>query len=134
MSACPCWRPENGDQCPTCGEVVEQSATELRQAAETLRQRVADATGEPWVRNGINGIHTHRGACVATSAQHDKDVRRADADYIATMHPRVGLIVAELIQQEYDSHVGDDMSDAGDGPLCGTWPIFLDLARLINGS
>jgi hypothetical protein len=73
------------------------SADLLHEAAEVLRERAEAATPGTWIHNPINGIHTVIGSCVATTHRHVEDARRADAAYIATIHPTVGLALADLL-------------------------------------
>ena len=77
------------------------SADKLREAAKVLRERAEAATPGPWVQNGNNGIHTRVGACVATTAQHNDGRRKADAVYLHTMHPGVGLALADWLDDDF---------------------------------
>ena len=69
------------------------SANELRQAAETLRGRAGATTPdrEFWTTNGITGW-----ACDGSWVV-EFDERAAA--YIATMHPGVGLALADWLEQ-----------------------------------
>ena len=81
-------------------------ADELRAAAEKLRALADAATPGPWEQTGIGDY----GWTVTTPGTHvaetdDSDRGRADADWIAAMHPGVGLALADwldLAATEYD--------------------------------
>jgi hypothetical protein len=114
------------------------SASDLRKAAETLRERANAATPGPWAM-GTTGIecgdHWHvlafesmQAVCHIRSDDGDnEDQRPRDAGYIATMHPGVGLALADLLDQI--------AKDREDDPYMGK--VFdaasLEVARLING-
>jgi hypothetical protein len=80
------------------------SAAELRKAAETLRERAEKATPGPWRQEYSKAS----GDCVIDAESHNclDSVARTthfrsglDAAYIATMHPGVGLALAEWLDQ-----------------------------------
>lgn len=85
------------------------SADRLREAARVLRERARTATPWPWVTHPVgaradvrglpeNTSHDYRGNAVATAGDSEFGACPAkDAHYIATMHPGVGLALAELL-------------------------------------
>lgn len=128
------------------------SAELLRKAATILRERALDATGAPWRweqyrddlpylvgRGGDPGAiewdeevieAEHHGECGCRSACHlELTVKREDRDYIATMHPGVGLALADWLDEEADM-LSD--WDPAIGPYCESGPSIA-LARLIVG-
>jgi hypothetical protein len=102
------------------------SAAELRKAAETLRERAKAADAPPWEQDGVVGspwndliVNDASNGIIA-----DCDTSDENAAYIATMHPGVGLALAEWLDQCADRlhrghHTGSRHSHA--------------IARLING-
>jgi hypothetical protein len=98
------------------------SAELLRQAATILRERAEDANPGPWSADR-NAVRTGRDALALTYDIHfgnDHDQTRKDAAYIATMHPGVGLALADWLDAEF-AH------DFGPGEHA------IELARLIVG-
>jgi hypothetical protein len=110
------------------------SAELLRRAAEVLRERAASATPGPWRweqyredlpylvgRGGDPATYAydtevieanHSGECGCRSACYlGLEVAHADRDYIATMHPGVGLALADWLDT-----AGADIW--AHGPLC----------------
>lgn len=80
------------------------TADRLREAARVLRERAEEATPGPW-RDEYSG---RTGPVVMDAASRNaldhvakcSHFRgRSDAAYIATMHPGVGLLVAELLDE-----------------------------------
>ncbi|MFF7335406.1 hypothetical protein [Streptomyces sp. NPDC008150] len=73
-------------------------ADELRAAADRLRNLATAATPGPWTQTGIGDygwtVSSSTSALVDTV---DSEEGRADADYIATMHPGVGLALADWL-------------------------------------
>ena len=107
------------------------SADELRQAAETLRARAQASSRAPWVVDGegdLEGteVRAARGAgpTVAQTVPLGYERRRANAAYIATMHPGVGLALADWL---------DDEAKAAGYHENRIIPSALTIARLING-
>lgn len=114
------------------------SAAELRQAAETLRERAGAATPGPWFvdevgdfgdKSAVMEIVRWRG--LTNNAHFDED--RPTADYVATMHPGVGLALADWLDRAAEKRAGGE-------DLLGTSRFSTDddrapiaLARLING-
>lgn len=110
------------------------SADELRQAAETLRGWAEKATPGPWVAR-LGGDH----AWVALYDDEDKipadeslpsfeqggGATSYDAAYIATMHPGVGVALADWLGRVADDY---DIARYGYWSTCA-----LNVARLING-
>lgn len=90
------------------------SADELRQAAETLRERAEKATTGPWHGKGDQIRATAEDALVedsilvayATGHDHRLGFKKTgaapDVDYAATMHPGVGLLVAGWLDDAAD--------------------------------
>ena len=113
------------------------SADELRQAAETLRARAEKADPHPWKQDSSvpgdtvifdrDGEWTTNVASSRTYASgvvcHDHD--EANGIYIATMHPGVGLALADWLYHEAVS--------AKAGVVIGADYPSMRLARLING-
>lgn len=79
------------------------SAEELRQAAETLRARAIDATPGPWESGerciwGLTLSPNRTDEVVVDGPGGEGGVTSTeDADYIATMHPGVGLALADWL-------------------------------------
>ena len=82
------------------------SADRLREAAKVLRERATAATPGPW--QGRDGASWAAQVCVldgdghpvaATSMTESVPSALSDATYIATMHPGVGLALAEWLNQ-----------------------------------
>jgi hypothetical protein len=101
-------------------------AETLHAAAQLLRERAREAAPGPWRVSFIDGTlpvvdGPGGGHLVAETRQ------RADAEYIAGMHPAVGLALADLLESFATCGCEED----GDH-----WPekaIALRLARLILG-
>ena len=122
-------------------------AAELRRAAETLRGRAEAATPGEWIPFGQAIGVTVRGCTCAGTApgypQHESycgtdgpivDGSEQDIAYIATMHPGVGLALADWLDAEAE-HVASHDCEAhcaypDGGPRC---LAALALARLVNG-
>lgn len=88
------------------GRVV--SAQRLREAAKVLRERAEETTPGPWstVAGASNvwrfpdqGTPT---VVVSGNGAHGHHVKLTDAEYIATMHPDVGLALADALEQLAD--------------------------------
>lgn len=62
-------------------------------ALDLIEARAQAATEGPWKHNGVNGVHTRVGSCVALSYRHDDDNRRADATFIAHAREDVPWLV-----------------------------------------
>lgn len=118
------------------------SADELRQAAETLRERAGNAQQGQWVagyRNDWKGranvLITLDGETVEGHVTAPIEIR--DADYIATTQPGVGLALAQWL----DNVAAWEDEGVGILPqtnLADAWAETLrraaDVARLINGT
>jgi hypothetical protein len=83
-------------------------ADTLHRAAALLRQRAVGGTPGPWEVDaaGTHEVSVRRAnatweqvACYTGYAAHDKDAARVDADYIAIVHPGVGLLLADLLDR-----------------------------------
>ena len=77
------------------------SADRLREAAKVLRERAERVTPGPWEAFRRGDADGPFGVCAETVGDLDQDVYygsgRADAIYIATMHPGVGLALADWL-------------------------------------
>jgi hypothetical protein len=104
------------------------SADELRRAAATLRERANAAQPGPW-ESGERCVWSHAdipdGVVVGDAAGGGGVYYDADGAYIATVHPGVGLALADwldhyasVLQQQHPIAFADDA---------------IALARLING-
>jgi hypothetical protein len=118
------------------------SAAELRKAAETLRERAESASPPPWrpyeqhgrditdegwseigvANDGHDVAHTY-------PTGFENDYPEPDAVYIATMHPGVGLALADWLDHEATIGAEDEEMGYQIGPR---YPGLV-LARLING-
>ena len=80
------------------------TADRLRQAARVLRERAEAATPGPWLTHDEDGdpyiAPPATGALLITA--HPLEVARANAAYIATMHPGVGLALADWLEAQAD--------------------------------
>jgi hypothetical protein len=86
------------------------SAAELRKAAATLRERALLASQGPWESDQRRmTVWADHGDCQVVRS--DVDGPDADLDYIATMHPGVGLALADWLDT-----AGADLW--AHGPLC----------------
>lgn len=92
------------------------SAAELRRAAEALRGRADNATSGPW--EGRHGSVTSELFVIAEARSFKP---HSDMAYIATMHPGVGLALADWLDERAEDYVGK-------ADEC------LRVARLINGT
>ena len=105
------------------------SADELRKAAETLRERAGNAsTGDgptlshewfsdlTYMSKRYEVVAANEGSIIAANLD------RWTADFIATMHPGVGLALADVLEAVVELDWASD-----------DWPEFSALARLING-
>jgi hypothetical protein len=96
------------------------SADLLREAAEVLRERAEDANPDPW-RADRNAVRTGRDALALTYDIHfgnDTDQTSKDATYIATMHPGVGLALADWLELAANGACCDEcMTDPAADPL-----------------
>lgn len=105
-------------------------ADELRAAAALLRERATNATPGPWSQTGIGDygwtVSSPTGALVDTD---DSDQGRADADFIALMHPGVGAALADWLDAVADRarHNGGDWVGAD-------LHYALAVARQVNGT
>lgn len=112
------------------------SAQELRQAAETLRERAGNAS------SGDGPTHSHEWFSDLTymSKRYEvvavnegsiiaSNLDRWAAEYIATMHPGVGLALADWLDTRAELH---ELTARLEVPNLDNCP-GLALARLING-
>jgi hypothetical protein len=105
------------------------SAAELRQAAETLRERVKAATDGPW-NVGASGFMA-RVVYGPEESLFGEAGKAEDATYIAIMHPGVGLALANWL----DIIASKEKAREGiDSPIPVLYlPEALTIARAING-
>ena|SRR5690606_5605766 len=89
------------------------SADRLREAAKVLRERAEAASEGPWwdIRAGLPGTDAEwivdSDPTFIASTHIDSDRGKSDATYIATMHPGVGLALADWL--DADADLSDDM-------------------------
>lgn len=69
--------------------------SELTERARA-REMLTGITPGPWEQNGINGVHTPDGSCVATTHQVAGRQRKADAEFIAAAPQLVADLLKEL--------------------------------------
>lgn len=113
-------------------------ADKLRAAAEKLRKLTGQAIEGPWTATWSEQQYELKGPssvdpiaewtyAIATwepkASEQRAECDTADADYIAAMHPGVGLALADWLESE---------AEFGADP--GIGPAALTVARLINGS
>jgi hypothetical protein len=128
------------------------AADQLRQAAATLRERAGAATPGPWGSWGQHivkdtGRHTcgtgpdgHFGAHEPGCGLDDLgQTATEDAAYIATVHPAVGLALADWLDATARTGelVDAALTDCGDPPLnweYGDMGKALAVARAVNGA
>jgi hypothetical protein len=121
------------------------SADELRQAAATLRERaeatthpghgwrLADLAGanEVWADRGPAGFDAFMVATTATRLNPNPGTRgHSDAAYIATVHPGVGLALADWLDATADEI---ERREWPRSRTSGTQDRALAVARLIIG-
>lgn len=81
-------------------------AERLLAAADLLEKRAGEASTGPWIEAGIGefGWSVIGGDFPLTSSfaieTDDSEQGKADATYIATMHPEVGKAVAKVLHEE----------------------------------
>jgi hypothetical protein len=108
--------------------VPDQTPTETLTAAATLlRKQVKAATDGPWIVHQANGFlrvdndrDTTREAWTVKSGADLAEENRDTAEYIALMHPDVGLALADWLN---DAAEGDDHGEHN--------PYALAVARLL---
>jgi hypothetical protein len=103
------------DSCPFNPARVTSPAAELKAAAEKIRKLAGQATGAPWAAtwreqeyqvDGYQDGDLHPVAewtyAVATwepqASEQRADCDTANADYIAAMHPGIGLLMAKWLE------------------------------------
>lgn len=102
-------------------------AEELRIAAEYIRRHADGVTPRPW-KSEATRAHGHRVGTadgsnwVAWTGEHGEDNSARDADWIALMHPGVGLALAKWLE-----------SAAEDAEQIGPDPHALAVARQFLG-
>lgn len=102
-------------------------ADELTAAAHKLRSLAATASDGPWHQSGIGDQGWTVGSPHQFIAEtEDSEKGRADAEYIAAMHPGVGEKIARWLEREAFRvlHNGRD----------GELHHAIAIARAINGS
>jgi hypothetical protein len=99
------------------------SEKDLRDAAKVLRERAENATPSPWINFG-HGIGVEVKGCTCAGPipgypQHESwcgtdgpivDGTEPDISYIATVHPSVGLALADVLDEaaQWGHFDGDD--------------------------
>ena len=84
-------------------------AEELRSAAEMIRRHATDVTAGPW-KSEASVAHGHRvgttndTSWVAWTGEHREENSAQDADWIALLHPGVGLALAKLLDDCAELH------------------------------
>jgi hypothetical protein len=118
------------------------AAAELRKAAETLRALATAATHEPWTHYPdmwVDGTPVHRigsnaaGSDVGITPREDVHNGLADAAYIATMHPGVGLALADWLDRAAEKRARGEELLGTDRFRTSEDSEPIALARLING-
>lgn len=111
-------------------------AGDLREAAKLLRKRAEAATAGPWMWGDATGgrpwaVFTRP---PAPGAHLDllRSERKEDALYIASMHPLVGLALADAFEQHVEDWYLPQQSEADEADLAAT-DRLLALARLYLG-
>lgn len=107
-------------------------ADELRAAADKLRALASTATDGPWHQKGIGDEGwTVTSANRFIAETEDSEKGRADADWIATMHPGVGNALADWLDlfanTEFDPEATIQVTDR-------SHECALAVARAINGT
>ena len=110
------------------------SADILRRAAALLREKSEKATPGPWLHERNLGrlpANTVLGPVrgVGRDLPVTLDALGRDAAFIATMHPGVGLALADWLDWTFDQGHSGDMDDNG----CDECRPALAVARLILG-
>lgn len=107
------------------------SAAELRKAAETLRERASNAsTGDgptlshEWFHDLTYMSRRYEVAAKDEGTVIASNLDRWTAEFIATMHPGVGLALADWL---------DYMSDRAKARTGRNYLCAIKVARLING-
>lgn len=139
-------------------------ADELRIAATKLRKLAADATPGPWRRplntrykatvtgplpegergawiDGIDPETGEREQCTVamvptwSNGRHSRQRGGRDLEYIAAMHPGVGVAIAEWLERtvfEMREYAGADLQDIDTGAAPEPWKGARAVARAIN--
>jgi hypothetical protein len=116
------------------GDLRDRSTDELRQAAATLRERAEAFEGRVWTWTGVGEhgypqqVHALGNAALIAETYNDPDMIHPAAEWIATVHPAVGLALADLLDK-YASLPG-----WADSP--GLRHVYMDVmavARAVNG-
>jgi hypothetical protein len=108
------------------------SADELRKAAETLRERVARLN--PW--DGSDDYATWAETYDEAAAEKRHGYPHTDHGFIATMHPGVGLALADWLE-EVGAWIDEGVGLLPEGNIGDVWIAMRShaktVARLING-
>jgi hypothetical protein len=103
--------------------MASSALDDLRSAAKVLRERAKAATRGPWVAHTDGLVWAGRlGDPVSGSTLVE------DAEYIATVHPAVGLALAQLLDEHADS-----VEEDGGQVVTSSVDQAVTLARLILG-
>lgn len=89
--------------------MTEQSpADTIRSAVAVLReqaQAARKASPDPWAVTDEHVVRCSDGMIVADRSGTDHPAERADLPYIATMHPGVGLVLADWLDSVAKRHI-----------------------------
>lgn len=106
------------------------STDELDVAA--IRARAEAATSGPWKHNGVNGVHTLIGACVATTQIHEDQRRWEDAAFIAHARTDIPALLAEVARLR--AGIVYIVDRYGNAPGIETCATMYDLRRLVEAT
>jgi hypothetical protein len=127
------------------GDLRDRSTDELRQAAATLRERAEAFEGRVWTWTGVGEhgypqqVHALGNAALIAETYNDPDMIHPAAEWIATVHPAVGLALADWLDATARTGelVDAALTDCGDPPLnweYGDMGKALAVARAVNGA
>jgi hypothetical protein len=128
------------------GDLRDRPSDELRQAAATLRERAEAFEGRVWTWTGVGEhgypqqVHALGNAALIAETYNDPDMIHPAAEWIATVHPAVGLALADVLTY----HLGQAEGEYANGPVYkGTLDQYVEdyvpdevlaVARAINGA
>lgn len=90
--------------------MASSALDDLRSAAQVLRERAEAATAGSWHADAWEIYSGHVGGLWVAESCDTDDPPRAEGNgrYIATVHPGVGLALAQLLDEHADSVEEDD--------------------------
>lgn len=94
----------------------ETAAATLRRAAEKLRGLANAATGGPWGTHSHHRrreVHSGSDTWLADFGNDVSGQARADAEYVAALHPGVALLIADLWDVIANDMSGDEVVERG---------------------